>query len=336
MALRNPGDKVESSGLCIKGRAMSLLEVSNLSKSYDGRTAVEGVSFHVAAGEVFGLLGPNGAGKSTTMTIIAGLLRPDSGKVTIEGALFEDAAPHLRRMIGLVPQDLAIYPDLTAEENLSFFASLYDLATKEVRERVRNVLQIVGLEPHAGQRVNTFSGGMKRRLNFGVALLHQPKLLVLDEPTVGVDPQSRSHLLDCIRRLSAEGMAVVYASHYMEEVQAICDRVGILDHGRLIACDSLANLLGTLTGEVELTVFDWKPELSALVAQRADVDVRSNGETRLVLRPDRSGGQVDLTEPICEVLAVLREHRVRVRSLQTRESNLERLFLELTGRQLRD
>ena len=225
-------------------RDVPLLEVSHLRKSFGATVAVDDLSFHVEAGEIFGLVGPNGAGKSTTMMILAGVRRADAGSVLIGGHAASEGTPAVQRMLGVVPQDLAIYVDLTARENLEFFGELYDVPGAELQARIERVLGQIGLESHADQYVRTFSGGMKRRLNFGMALIHEPRLVILDEPTVGVDPQSRSHILDCVRQLAAEGVGVIYASHYMEEVEALCQRVGIIDQGKLLAEGTLEELLG--------------------------------------------------------------------------------------------
>lgn len=222
---------------------MSLLEARHLRKSYGPTLAVDDVSLTVSPGEVIGLLGPNGAGKTTTMMMLAGLLRPDAGSVRIEGGSFDTDARKLRRGLGVVPQELAVYPELSAEENLTFFGRLYDVPARRLAERVDRVLDLTGLTDSRRAAVRTFSGGMKRRLNVGIALVHEPKCLILDEPTVGVDPQSRAHLLEQVRRLAHDSIGVIYASHYMEEVQAVCDRIVILDHGRVIAHDTLDGLL---------------------------------------------------------------------------------------------
>ncbi len=314
---------------------MSLLEASHLRKCYDGHPAVVDVSFSVAAGEIFGLLGPNGAGKSTTMLMVAGLLRPDAGTVLLDG-MTPARGKAFRMSLGMVPQELAVYPELSARENLSFFAGLYRLGGGVRRTRVAEVLALTGLEPNADALVGTFSGGMKRRLNLGIALLHRPRLLILDEPTVGVDPQSRSHLLERVRALSGEGRAVIYASHYMEEVQAICDRVAIVDHGRVIACDTLATLLGRVPGELELVVAGAERRIADCLAGVARVEPTGDGAARVVVGSTGQNGSVDLTGPLARVLDALRACDAQLRSVEMRESNLERLFLELTGHRLRD
>lgn len=315
---------------------MRLLEVSHLRKSYEATLAVDDLSFHVEAGEVFGLLGPNGAGKSTTMLILAGLLRPDSGSVSIDGHLFDAADGQMRSLLGVVPQDLAIYTDLTAYENLRFFGRLYGLTGGLLAERIESALEQTGLTEQAHSLVGTFSGGMKRRLNFGIAVLHQPRLLILDEPTVGVDPQSRSHLLDCIRTLSAGGMSVLYASHYMEEVEAICHRVAIMDHGRMLACDGLRELLGRLRPDLRLLVSRCPAPLVDRLRGMAEVLSVPGGETTIVVAGSGDDARADLTGRLTRVMQLLGEYGVELSAVEAQESNLERLFLELTGHSLRD
>ena len=318
---------------------MSLLEVEHLRKSFGELVAVNDVSFHVDAGEIFGLLGPNGAGKSTTMNMIAGLLSPDEGCIRLQGRELGPEHRTARRILGLVPQDLAIYPDLTAWENLDFFGRLYGLRGEKLRGQIDSALQRIGLAERAHDRAGTFSGGMKRRLNFGIALLHEPRLLILDEPTVGVDPQSRAHLLDCVRELRGEGIGCIYASHYMEEVQAICQRVSMMDHGRIVALDTLPALLSQLDSELLLTVSPPPPEV--LTKLRDVTEVRtapadSDGEVTIVIQRRPQNGRDSLNETLARVNGLLSPAGVQVKAIQTREPNLERLFLELTGSRLRD
>jgi ABC-2 type transport system ATP-binding protein len=314
---------------------MSLLEVEHLRKSFGRLVAVDDVSFRVEAGEIFGLLGPNGAGKSTTMMMLAGLIEPDAGTVRIDGQTLDRANRGPLRTLGVAPQDLALYPDLTARENLRFFGRLYGLRGDLLDERIETVLERTGLAARADDLAGEYSGGMKRRLNFGIALLHRPRLLILDEPTVGVDPQSRSHLLESVRELRAEGIAVLYASHYMEEVQAICDRVAIMDHGRVLACDGLRQLLGRLNPELCLRISPPANGLLKKIEGLAEVRSESDGGTTLVVSNGQSGaGRLDAT--LARILAVLSQSQVELRAIETEEPNLERLFLELTGHRLRD
>jgi ABC-2 type transport system ATP-binding protein len=315
---------------------MSLLEVAELRKSYGSYTAVDGLSFSVEAGEVFGLLGPNGAGKSTTMMMLAGLKSADSGTVQIDGHSFDSGAQALKLVLGIVPQDLAIYPDLTARENLQFFGRLYGIRGKVLRERIDKVLTEVGLMQSAGNFVHTFSGGMKRRLNFASALLHQPKLVILDEPTVGVDPQSRSHLMDCVRNLSAAGVAVIYCSHYMEEVEALCHRVAIVDKGKLLTCGSLEELLSDSRADLHLRVRGVKARLGPRLVGLAEVEPLNDEEVQIVLHRNRRDSTFAINDRLTLVLEILKQAHAEILSMETREHDLERLFLELTGRKLRD
>lgn len=321
---------------------MNLLDVSRIRKSYGPTVAVSDVSFSIRPGEVFGLLGPNGAGKTTTMSIIAGLLRADSGELRFRDQVVDPASGGLSRMLGVVPQDLAIYPDLTARENLDFFGRLYGVRGAELESRRTAAFDQAGLTQHADRLARTFSGGMKRRLNFAIALLHRPALLMLDEPTVGVDPQSRAHLLDGVRRLRSEGVSVLYASHYMEEVQAVCDRVAIVDHGRTIVSGTLDELLGKLT--VDLRVgFSGEPLDAALFQSLPDVSrvefpvANGHGERTVIVHTRLTPASADdIGRITLHVLHVMADAGRRVRSVSTHDSNLERLFLELTGHRLRD
>jgi ABC-2 type transport system ATP-binding protein len=315
---------------------MSLLEVSHLRKSFGANVAVDDLSFRVEAGEILGLLGPNGAGKSTTMMMLAGLRSPDGGSVTIAGQTTAAGNHALQMMLGVVPQDLAVYPDLTARENLDFFGRIYGVRGAVLEQRIHRVLGQIGLASHAGEFVDTFSGGMKRRLNFGVALLHDPTFVILDEPTVGVDPQSRSHLLDCIRQLAADGVGIIYASHYMEEVEAICHRVAIIDHGRLLTCGTLDELLDKSRSDLYLRVAAPAARLKHPLLGLADVAVIDDGESEVVVKRERKAPPEVLTGRLAATLELLTSLGVELRSIETREHNLERLFLELTGRKLRD
>ena len=224
--------------------------VRGLRKNYDAITAVDGVSFDIMRGEVFGLLGPNGAGKTTTISILSGSLQPTEGDVHVAGFDALHPVPAMRMAIGVVPQELSIYMKLTGRENLEFFGSLYGMHGEALKERVDGMLAMVGLTDRAGDRASDYSGGMKRRLNLAVGLMHNPQLLLLDEPTVGVDPQSRNHIFEGVRALNRQGLTVLYTSHYMEEVEALCTRVGIMDRGKLIACDTVPNLMSSQGGSV--------------------------------------------------------------------------------------
>lgn len=313
----------------------SLLEVEHLFKSYDSLKAVDDLSFTVESGEAFGLLGPNGAGKSTTMMMICGLLQPDSGVVRLEGKQLDRRFPASRQRLGVVPQELAIYPDLTARENLMFFSALYQLSGARRRQKVDEALEQVGLTARADDLADTFSGGMKRRLNFAAAVMHDPVLLILDEPTVGVDPQSRAHLIQCIRGLQRRGTAVIYASHYMEEVQAVCGRAAIVDHGRMLACDAIPILLNEIPFEIEMRI--GKASLPPSFSPGSCATVEKTGEeTLLRISTANVSTEAALNHEVTAILVALAKYSIGVQSIRTLEPNLERLFLRLTGNKLRD
>jgi ABC-2 type transport system ATP-binding protein len=306
------------------------LEVIDVRHRYGATVALQGVSFRVEEGELFGLLGPNGAGKTTLMSVLSGLLTPTAGQVRLGGRPMRAHDGRLKRAIGIIPQDLAIYNELTARENLRFFGKLYGLGGSELRERAEEVLRAVALADRADERAAGFSGGMKRRLNLGVALMHRPRLLLLDEPTTGVDPQSRNHIFEEVRRLNAEGLTVIYTSHYMEEVQTLCRRVGILDHGRLVACDALPALLQLLPGRISLRVEEHSDELRRRAAGLPGVRLAPADGPALELECD------EVPRALLRLLPVLAELQIEPTSLETQEPNLERVFLHLTGRGLRD
>jgi ABC-2 type transport system ATP-binding protein len=310
----------------------SVLECRGLRRRFGEIVAVDGVGFGIGAGETYGLLGPNGAGKTTTISMIAGLLERDGGAVTVAGEPMTTRSVRAKSAIGCVPQDLAIYPDLSGRENLMFFARLYGMPTAEARRRSAEVLTLTGLADRAGDQAKQYSGGMKRRLNIGIGLLHRPRLLILDEPTVGVDPQSRNAILASVAALSGAGMAVLYTTHYMEEAERLCDRVGIIDHGKLIAEGTRADLVG-MVGEgdqVRLSAAGDLARAAAGLAERSWVrQARAlDGGIDLVVEDARS----ELPAILSDVAAV----GVAVRSVEVTEPDLEAVFLHLTGRALRD
>lgn len=331
MLVRSRRTRTEPICAAVQVGPANLLEVRHLSRRFGSHVAVADVSFTLQAGEVLGLLGPNGAGKSTSMMMIAGLLKPDSGTISILNQQYDGRDHSLKRHLGLVPQDLGIYPELNAIENLHFFGQLYGLRGTDLKNRTEEVLQQIGLTDSAHRASGNYSGGMKRRLNFGIALMHRPSILILDEPTVGVDPQSRSHLLDCVRSQAEAGVGVIYASHYMEEVQAICERVAIVDNGRVLACDHIPKLLEGLATELLLYVTgegDVEGRLAGLVQMRKGVD----GTHIVVL----TGNSDEIGDRLRSVLHHLMAARIRVMRIETQQTNLERLFLQLTGYGLRD
>ncbi len=310
----------------------NILECHDLHKSFGDPVAVNGVGFHIQEGETYGLLGPNGAGKTTTISMVCGLLERDSGEVLVDGVVLTPASVEVKSGIGYVPQDLAIYPDLTARENLNFFGHLYGMSSKDIRTRIGEVLEITGLTERADDPSKEFSGGMKRRLNIAIGLLHRPHLLILDEPTAGVDPQSRNAILENVSQLSDEGMAVLYTTHYMEEAERLCDRVGIIDLGELKAEGSRQELVG-LVGEHD------RLELSA--TGDLDAGARAAAEISAVREASVREGGIDLSvdqarNALPEILAKTTAAGLTIRSVEVKEPDLEAVFLHLTGKALRD
>jgi len=309
-----------------------VLECRGLRRYFGKIVAVDGVGFHIDPGETYGLLGPNGAGKTTTISMVTGLLERDAGEVTVAGEPMTTHSVRAKSALGYVPQDLAIYPDLSGRENLMFFARLYGMSTAQAKSRSDEVLALTGLADRAGDQTKQYSGGMKRRLNIGIGLLHRPRLLILDEPTVGVDPQSRNAILESVEGLSGAGMAVLYTTHYMVEAERLCDRIGIIDHGKLIAEGTRADLVsmvgegdqvrlsatGDLTGAAaKLSARSWVRQAKAL-----------DGGIDLVVENARSELPAILTDAAADGVAV--------RSVEVTEPDLEAVFLHLTGRALRD
>ena len=331
----------------------SILTVRNLRKKYGDHEVVKGINFSVEEGEVFGLLGPNGAGKTQTISMLTGVIEPSGGTAVIGGYDIKNQMKEVKKINGLVPQDLALYPTLSARANLNFFGRIYGLRGKELKERVEDVLHVVSLTDRADEAVEKYSGGMKRRVNIAAGLVHQPKLLFLDEPTVGVDPQSRNHIFESVQRLNRErGMSIVYTSHYMEEVELLCSRVAIIDEGRIIAMDSIKNLIAMLGGgiiQIGLPSANQAllNELAALPAvQDACLDtppVRPTGkeEPEQAEVMTRAGVVVKIMtkntqHAVVNVIDFLNEKDINLLSLNILEPNLETVFLHLTGKKLRE
>jgi ABC-2 type transport system ATP-binding protein len=309
-----------------------VIEVVSLRKEYDGLVAVDDVSFTAEPGGIFGLLGPNGAGKSTTIGCISGLLSPTAGRVHVQGHDVAREPRAAKSRMGIVPQEIALYEDLPAEENLRFWGEAYGLRGSKLADRVRVVLETVGLLDRGGDRVETFSGGMKRRLNFGCGIVHEPEVLLLDEPTVGVDPQSRVRLLDLVREQATAGVCVLYTTHYMEEAETLCDRLAILDRGTIIAEGTMEELRGSM-GERDLVrlsgTFDPDAVLEA-GRSMADVEIVAAGSDQVALAV--SGASRRLPELLAAVTATGGE----VRETTVTRPSLESLFIRLTGKELRE
>jgi ABC-2 type transport system ATP-binding protein len=311
---------------------VNTIEVQNLQRAFGGAPAVQGVSFTVARGEIFSLLGPNGAGKTTTISMLATLLRPDAGDALIMGHSIRHDPMAVKAVLGFVPQEIALYEDLTARENLTFWGKMYNLRGKLLKQRVDEVLEIISLTDRAKDRVGKFSGGMKRRVNIGVALLHRPQVIYMDEPTVGIDPQSRRNILDSVIALKQQGLTVLYTTHYMEEAQELSDHIAILDHGRLMACGTHAELV-RLVGQTDCLQLT----LSAEPAQLLETWRAMPG----VQQVDQKAGEVKLLVEdsnlvLPRVFETATGHGVRIKAVDIQTPNLESVFLHLTGRALRD
>ncbi len=309
-----------------------LLVCRDLRKSFGERTAVDGVSFHIARGETYGLLGPNGAGKTTSISMICGLLERDGGEVMVAGRPVDISAVEAKAAIGYVPQDLAIYPDLSARENLRFFGALQRLSGSALKERAEAVLELTGLTERADDRTDDYSGGMKRRLNIGIGLLHEPQLLVLDEPTVGVDPQSRNAILEAVDDLRAEGMSILYTTHYMEEAERLCDRIAIIDEGNILAEGTRRELVD-LVGQMDrVTLAVTGPPADAVAALKTVDRVEDVTAAEGTIEITAEGARTLLPE----IIRVAAKAGAAVSSVEVTEPDLEAVFLHLTGKALRD
>jgi ABC-2 type transport system ATP-binding protein len=312
----------------------AILEAQNLVKKFNGFTAVDDVSFAIEEGEVFSLLGPNGAGKTTTISMLSCLLTTTEGDAVIGGHSVNKDAMAVKRIIGIVPQDIALYEELSAWENLLFWGRMYGMGGAALKQRVAEVLEEVGLADKAKQRVKTYSGGMKRRINIAVGLLHKPRLLFMDEPTVGIDPQSRRNILDSIKELNQQGMTVLYTTHYMEEAQELSQRVGIIDHGKLIALGTqkeLTQMVGQMDA-LRLHLAEGQEVEPFIETLRGLPDVRqvtTSDHEIVLLVPEAQ-------EAIPPVFTQADRLGCKIRSVEIEEPNLEAVFLHLTGRALRD
>jgi len=310
---------------------MSYLKIERVSKAFGAIRAVDAVSFEVRPGEIYGLLGPNGAGKTTTISMISGLLKPDAGEIFVAGTAFWSDPQKAKRIMGVVPQELAIYEELTGRENLEFWGRIAGLSSGEAKFRATELLAALSLTDRAKDAVKTYSGGMKRRINLGCALLHKPRLLLLDEPTVGIDPQARLNILEFIRGLRASGTAILYTTHYLEEAETLCQRIGIIDHGRLLAEGTLSELQERLGGDrvfvLEADFKDTSPDAWNGFHQRFRIIQKS--ERQLVVA---AIGTRDPSECLKDLLNL----PVRVENVTLKRPSLNDVFLQLTGRDLRE
>jgi ABC-2 type transport system ATP-binding protein len=309
-----------------------MLKVENLYKNYGNIRAVDGISFEVKRGEVFGLLGPNGAGKSTTISIISTLIPPTKGEIIFEGESIFKNPKNIRQKLGVVPQDIALYPTLSGYENLRFWGNLYGLKGQELKQRINETADIIGLHERLKDKVEKYSGGMKRRLNIGAALLHMPDLLIMDEPTVGIDPQSRSHILDTVFKLNDRGITIIYTTHYMEEAENLCSRICIMDEGKIIASGTQQELVELVKEKTQInikldsindSILDSFKNIPGIIDAKIDEDI-------IILY----GENGDIL--LAQIIAKVSEHKNRIQSIDVKKPNLEAVFLHLTGKALRD
>jgi ABC-2 type transport system ATP-binding protein len=314
----------------------AIIQVDSLEKRFGDLLAVDGVSFSVDEGEIFGLLGPNGAGKTTAISMLSCLIAPDGGDARIAGSSVRTEPLGVKRVLGVVPQEIALYPTLSAVENLKFFGRMYGLKGAALARAVDEGLELAGLGDQAKRQVETYSGGMKRRVNIAAGVLHKPRVLLMDEPTVGIDPQSRNHILETVKGLREAGMTVIYTSHYMEEVEFLCDRVGIIDHGKLIALGTKDELQATVGDADVLDI-----SLEGDSAERADGALEAIRSIAGVTTADHRDDAIEVLTSnggavLGEVVSVLNASGLRLSAVRLVEPNLESVFLNLTGKSLRD
>ncbi len=310
-----------------------MLEAIQLTKTFKNTQAVKGVNLYLEKGETVGLLGPNGAGKSTTISMLSSLVKPTSGDVLLKGESVKEQPQHLREILGVVPQEIAVFPELTAYENMSFFGEIYKLPKSELKQRIEEVLTLVGLEQRQKEPVKQFSGGMKRRLNIAVALLHRPEILIMDEPTVGIDPQSRNYILETVKKLNEEkGITVLYTSHYMEEVEFLCQRIYIMDRGEVIASGTKDEVKNILSSEhtIEVEVEKVNPAFIEKLESIPAISTVTTLEKKIILLAPK---KINLLE---DVFDAAKQTESPLKGIQIKAPTLEDVFLHLTGRKLRD
>lgn len=307
-----------------------MVEVSNLSKSFGHIHALRGISFHIRSGECYGLLGPNGAGKTTTISALSAILKPDGGEIIIAGFNPMKDPLKSKKCIGVIPQEIALYNELSARDNLMFWGSLYGMPKHELSERTGEVLELLGLTDRSRDKIKTYSGGMKRRVNIASALLHDPRVLLMDEPTVGIDPQSRNHIFEVVEKLHAGGMTIVYTTHYMEEAERLCDRIGIIDNGNIIAQGTLEEL--RTSGSMKETVvisFTNLTEDHCVKMKRDWNGLQQQGDTLHF-------HSMNIQQELSKIILDCNREGLDIRDIDIRKISLETIFLGLTGKQLRD
>jgi ABC-2 type transport system ATP-binding protein len=307
-----------------------MINVSNLSKTFDESEALKGISFNIQPGECYGLLGPNGAGKTTTISIMSTLIKPNEGEVNIAGYDLKKNPLECKKKIGVVTQEIALYNELSAFDNLLFWGSMYNVSRKELLNRIDETFELFGLRERKNDKVKTYSGGMKRRVNIASALLHRPKILFMDEPTVGIDPQSRNLIFEVVEKLHKEGMTIVYTTHYMEEAERLCDRVGIIDDGEIIAQGTMneLRLLGSMKETVVLTFTNLTDERYSTIAMEWKDHQRFENKMNFYSR--------NIQGDLSKIILKCNEFGLDIQHIEIQKISLETIFLSLTGKQLRD
>jgi len=306
-----------------------MIQVQNLSKSFQNIQAVNDISFTIKKGEIFGLLGPNGAGKSTTLNMMSTILTSDAGSIHIDGKNSFENSKECKHLIGVVPQEISLYEDLSAYQNLLFWGDLYGIPSKKLKEKIHSTLELIGLLDRKNDLIKTYSGGMKRRINIAAALLHNPKVLFMDEPTVGIDPQSRNHIFEVIETLNAQGMTIVYTTHYMEEVERLCDRIAIIDSGKIIA-------QGTQSQLQELVQTKESVQLEFEFLSENNVNQLRESLSYTMIQNNNKLLVESTIKELSKVITACNELQLSIKDIQLNKVNLEAIFLNLTGKQLRD
>jgi len=306
-----------------------MIQVTNLSKSFDKLQAVKNISFSIKKGEVFGLLGPNGAGKSTTINMMSTILSSDDGTILIDGNNIKKSPNICKTLIGVVPQEISLYDDFTAYENLLFWGQLYKIPSKELKERIATILELIGLSDRKNDLIKTYSGGMKRRINIASAILHKPKILFMDEPTVGVDPQSRNRIFEIVENLNKEGMTIVYTTHYMEEVERLCNRIAIIDDGEIVAQGTQSELQkeSNVKETIDITFQTITSNQVAILKEAFPSLIQNNQSITIAC---------DANKELSTIISICNAEKLQIEDLKLNKVNLETIFLNLTGKQLRD
>jgi len=307
-----------------------MIEVQHLSKKFGKFTAAKNISFSIKKGEIFGFLGPNGAGKTTTLNMLSGLLQSDEGSITLGDFNLKNNGIECKKTIGVVPQEISLYDEFSAYDNLMFWGSLYKIPTKKLKENISKILKLIGLEDRKDDLIKTYSGGMKRRVNIASAILHEPKILFMDEPTVGVDPQSRNRIFEIIETLNKQGMTIIYTTHYMEEVERLCDRIAIIDTGEIVAQGTLQELQNQSKVK-EMIVLTFKS-----LSEKDFKELNKKLALKSELQASKIVFECDINKDLSKIISACNDANLTIEDVTVRKANLEAIFLQLTGKQLRD